>query len=195
MSGSDPLSRIRRAVLAAAEATGETTFIIIGSQAYYGTCSAEQPQSVVESGDVDMLPPKALTLEDFTRVHGEIGSESEFHDAHGFYVDLVQPDTPPMPLDWRLRMTEMPVGDALIRGDKRTVIAMFPEIHDVAASKAVLNRPADFRFLSEVASRGLLDRDILRQRVASIKRVDNEHRKRALREIDEIFSRRDPASG
>jgi hypothetical protein len=192
MSAADAPSRIARAVLAAAEATGETTFIIIGSQAYYGTSSAEQPQSVLESGDVDMLPPKALSLEEFTRVHGEIGFESEFHDAQGFYVDLVQPDTPPMPFDWRLRITEMPVGEALIRGEKRTVFAVYPDIHDIAASKAVLNRPADFRFLSEVAGQGLLDRDTVRQRVGSIKRIDDEHRERALREIDEVFNRRHP---
>jgi hypothetical protein len=195
MSDAGPSSRIALAVLAAAEATGETTFIIIGSQAYYGTNSADHPPSVVESADVDMLPPKALPLEDFTRVHGEIGSESEFHDAQGFYVDMVQPDTPPMPLGWALRMTQMPVGEISIRGEKRPVIAAFPDIHDIVASKAVLNRPADFRFLADVARQGLLDRDTLRKRVASIKRVDREHRERALREIDQVFSRGRPRTG
>jgi hypothetical protein len=50
------LERVIEAVLAAARLLGETEFVVVGSQAFYGTQSALRPNVIVKLIDVDLLP-------------------------------------------------------------------------------------------------------------------------------------------
>jgi hypothetical protein len=181
--------RIRLALIAAAKQLGETTFVVIGSQAFYGGKHRLSPGSVVESADVDILPPGRISLEEFTRIHGVIGSESEFHEEHGFYVDLVQPDTPKLPEGWQERTTTVELGNELIRGERRTIYATFPDLHDLTAAKLVIGRENDHRFLADMVAAGLLDENRLRASITSTLRASEGARGAALNRVTAAFAR------
>jgi hypothetical protein len=129
---------------------GETEFVVVGSQAFYGTESALRPSVILESIDVDLLPRERIDIAIFVRAHSELGYESDFHLEKGFYVDVIQPETPPLPADWLTRASRVEIGAATIRGREQTITAVFPEIHDLTASKVVLGRNADRLFLGQL---------------------------------------------
>ncbi|MEA2665313.1 MAG: hypothetical protein QOI11_2257, partial [Candidatus Eremiobacteraeota bacterium] len=100
---------------------------VVGSQAFYGTQTALRPDVIVESIDVDLLPPRRIDISLFLRAHSELGYESDFHLEKGFYVDVVQPETPPLPSGWPSRASRIEVGTATIGGSERTITAVFPK--------------------------------------------------------------------
>jgi hypothetical protein len=73
------LERVIEAVLAAARLLDETEFVVVGSQAFYGTESALRPSVILESIDVDLLPRERIDIATFVRAHSELGYESDFH--------------------------------------------------------------------------------------------------------------------
>jgi hypothetical protein len=99
---------------------------------------------------------------------------------------VIQPETPPLPADWLTRASRVEIGAATIRGREQTITAVFPEIHDLTASKVVLGRNADRLFLEAVVRGGLVDRETMLARIGTT-RAAEAARESARRDVECAF--------
>ncbi len=71
---------------AAANATGEDEFVVIGSQAVLGPFP-DAPAALLRSIEVDIYPRRDPGKSDV--IDGALGDGSRFHETHGFYVSRI----------------------------------------------------------------------------------------------------------
>ena len=136
---------------AAGRITGETQFVIVGSQSLHGRYP-DAADEIVHSAEVDLIAKNALERTEWLNV---IGQDSPFHETFGYYADPVDETTATLPRGWKGRLVNLPPGDTEgVRG-----LCLDP--HDLAISKYVARREKDRVFTRELARRGLVDRERL----------------------------------
>ena len=136
---------------AAGEITGETQFIIIGSQSLHGK-HPNLPDEILRSFEVDLIAKKKP---DRTEWLNMIGQDSRFHETHGYYADPVDEKTATLPKGWKGRLVNLPPGDTA------GVSGLCLDPHDLAISKYVARREKDIVFNRELATRGIVKREQL----------------------------------
>ena len=136
---------------AAGRITGETQFVIVGSQSLHGRYP-DAADEIVHSAEVDLI---AKNTPQRTEWLNAIGQDSPFHEEFGYYADPVDETTATLPRGWKGRLVNLPPGDTEgVRG-----LCLDP--HDLAISKYVARREKDRVFTRELARRGLVDRERL----------------------------------
>lgn len=104
---------------------------------------------------------------DGTLIAGTIGHESPFYRTFGYHGDGVAPQTAILPEGWRHRASE--VGLTTAPG----VVAIVPDLDDVAVSKLLAWRAKDQRWLEAGTRAGLLHPAVMTERLAMLpERVD-----------------------
>jgi len=155
-------------VLRAASAlTGETEFVVVGSQALLAL-AATLPDALSRSMELDLYPlhrPEAADL-----IDGCIGELSPFHETFGYYAHGVGPETAPLPRNWRRRAVEWKSD---LTGGAR---AICPGPADLALSKLVAGREKDMVFVRAMLEHGWIKREDL---VALLDELSPEQRGRA----------------
>lgn len=152
-------SDLEHLICAAGAITGSRRVVVIGSQAILGQFPFEAPEWAVMSMEADLLPIDAPGTADL--LTGTIGELSAFHDSFGYYGDGVSIDTAVLPDDWESRLVE-------IKNENTNGYAgLCLEIHDLLISKYVAGREKDRSFCRAVVDAGLVDMQILRNRLAS----------------------------
>jgi hypothetical protein len=131
---------------AAGEITGETQFIIIGSQSLHGK-HPDVSDEIVMSFEVDLIAKKKP---DRTVWLNMIGQDSRFHETHGYYADPVDETTATLPKGWKGRLVNLPPGDTA------GVSGLCLDPHDLAIAKYVARRAKDIVFNRELAARGIV---------------------------------------
>jgi hypothetical protein len=150
------LTQLLHVLRAAADISGEKSFVVVGSQAVL--LSLENPDGVLtRSDEIDLYP--SLHPEKSEEIDGAIGALSRFHDEFGYHADGVSPETAVMPKDWMDRAKLHYFGDL-------TVVC--PELHDLAVSKCVAGRDKDAEFVRALITDGHLSLDVLRQRIRQL---------------------------
>jgi hypothetical protein len=153
--------QLRTLLLEASQRTSHKEFVIVGSLAILGAVVNPPPQMVV-SIDVDVY------LKNDPQRTGELvealGQGSTFEDDHGYYLDPVSPNLPSFPQSWESRLLELDFGD---------IKAFFVDPNDVGVSKYVRGDDRDMRWLRAGLNAGLLNFDLMLQRMGSA-RVLNE---------------------
>lgn len=143
------IEQLRHLLRAAASVTGESIFIVIGSQAILGS-HPDAPRSLRKSVEGDTYPrdhpEKAI------EVDGAIGELSPFHHEYGYYAHGVAPETATLPDGWEQRLVELQVND------QQGTIGLCLEKHDLAFSKLVAGREKDFEFIRELLKHRLINR-------------------------------------
>ena len=132
---------VEHVLRAAAKITGETQFIIVGSQALHGKFP-DIPDEIAMSVEVDLIATKNA---DRTEWLNAIGQDSVFHETYGYYADPVDESTATLPTGWRGRLVNLRAGN---------VLGLCLEPHDLAIAKYVARRQKDLRFTREIARRG-----------------------------------------
>lgn len=152
--------QLEHAIRAACEVSGDTELLIFGSQAILGTYPSA-PASLRASIEVDI---QAKNLPENTDlIDGALGELSLFHQTHGFYVHGVSIEAAVLPDGWGERTVA--VCDALgTRGNTGYCL----EAHDLAAGKLVAGREKDRMFVATLLREGLVNGEILLQRVAEL---------------------------
>ncbi len=136
---------------AAGRITGETQFVIVGSQSLHGRYP-DAADEIVHSAEVDLIAKNALERTEWLNV---IGQDSPFHETFGYYADPVDETTATLPRGWKGRLVNLPAGDTEgVRG-----LCLDP--HDLAISKYVARREKDRVFTRELARRALVERERL----------------------------------
>lgn len=131
---------------AAGRITGETQFVIIGSQSLHGK-HPDVPDEIVRSAEVDLIAKKNLDRTEWLNV---IGQDSPFHETFGYYADPVDEVTATLPKGWKGRLVNLPPGDT------EGVTGLCLDPHDLAIAKYVARREKDRIFTRELARRGMV---------------------------------------
>jgi hypothetical protein len=173
------LADLERAVCALCRHFDTSAVVIIGSQAILATWP-DAPLLLRTSGEIDAYPVNARQWESATKhkaseeINALFGYLSHFHQAFGFYIDGVDETTASLPKGWRDRQEVLPISC-----DGEIVYALTPEIHDLAVSKLCRLEPKDEEFVRVLHDGKVLDREVLRIRLASVN-ADDEVKERAL---------------
>lgn len=141
--------QLRHILRAAASVTGETTFVVIGSQAILGS-HPDAPRSLRKSIEGDTFPrdkPEKSVL-----IDGALGELSPFHQEFGYYAHGVAPDTATLPSGWKERLVRFEVRDPA------NTIGLCLEKHDLTFSKLAAGREKDLDFVRELLKHRLINR-------------------------------------
>lgn len=186
------LGIVYQAVLHAARFHGSQRIAVIGSAATFGSVPNIRIAVAIGTGDIDTFPLDVpLTQEKYISAHAELGFESSIHEELGVYIDTVRPNVPPLPVQWLTRAIERPAGSITRGHDHIPIVAVFPEIHDLTASKLAIGRLNDIHFLLELIRKNVLNQTVLMARLNEIGGRDAAVA-RALRNVDRAFGK-DPS--
>ena len=120
---------------AAAAISEQDVFVVIGSQSALAQFE-NLPEVMTRSVELDIYPKDRPELADV--VEGAIGADSMFHEQFGYHADAVGPETARLPKSWESRSFRFTEG---------RLVAICPEIHDLAAAKLLAGRPKDLEWL------------------------------------------------
>lgn len=157
--------QLEHVLRAAARVIGHGDFLVVGSAAILGSFDDDDlPYEASRSDEADLAPFDDEDGHKSMRVEGAIGQGSMFHDTFGYYADGVDLGTAAAPNGWRERLVPFdPPGAAPGRG-------WCLEPHDLAASKLAAGRVKDYEFVEACLSSGLLDRQVLAERLDGLPR-------------------------
>lgn len=162
---------------AAGRITGETQFIVIGSQSLHGKYP-DLADELVVSAEADLI---AKSDAQRTAWLNAIGQDSPFHVEFGYYADPVEEGTATLPAGWKGRLVNLPAGDTGgVRG-----LCLDP--HDLAIAKYVARRDKDLEFNRELARRGIVSRKRLLSLLGRTP-ISTEVRERIRRDITADFA-------
>lgn len=157
---------------AAADVTGVTDLVVIGSQAVLGTYEhwrlpGEATRSLESDLAVDIVIARvdADESELADRIDGAIGEGSMFHRTHGYYAQGVEVATATLIDGWRDRLVPL----VCERGDGTVgAVGWCLEVNDLWLSKACAGRPKDDEFCMALAAEGLVDLETVEERIAQV---------------------------
>jgi hypothetical protein len=121
-------------IRAAAGVTGETIFVVVGSQAILAQFP-NAPVALLRSQELDIYPKLRPDLAEL--IEGSIGADSAFHGTFGYHADGVGPETAKLPRDWESRAIRVQAATT------NMAIAICPEVNDLAVSKIIAGREKD----------------------------------------------------
>jgi hypothetical protein len=134
---------------AAGKITGETQFIVIGSQSLHGKFP-DLPDQILSSAEVDLIAKGDVARTEWLNA---IGQDSPFHEQFGYYADPVEEDTATLPAGWKGRLVNLSPGNT------GGVQGLCLEPHDLAIAKYVARPEKDLAFNRALARRGIIDAD------------------------------------
>jgi hypothetical protein len=141
--------QLEHVIRAASAITQETEFVIVGSQSILGAFP-DAPESLLQSNELDIYPRVNWEkLSDL--IDGSIGEGSPFNQTFGYYAQGVDPRTAVLPVGWEGRLTQ--VATPATGGGVGYCI----DVHDLALSKYVADRPKDRAFNQELIRHGMVD--------------------------------------
>lgn len=161
---------LEHVLAAAAQIVDSEVFVVIGSQAIFGTTD-DPPATLLTSMEVDLYVPG--DAEKSNRIDGALGDGSPFHQAFGYYAHAVGPETAKAPAGWEDRLVALSVPPR--PGSSKRATALCLEVHDLVLAKCVAGRDRDWEYAAHAAAHGLVDGSVLLQRVAGLP-VDTAHR-------------------
>lgn len=161
--------------------TDET--LVIGSQAIHGANPEVLPPEAERSIEVDVAAFGDTTGALADLIDGAIGEVSMFHAMFGYYARGVVETTAVLPDEWRDRL--IPFSTRATMG----VTAWCLEPHDLWMAKAIANRPRDLQLCDALARSGLVDIDLLVERLAAVPDLSDEHREMVAGRIAKAVTR------
>ena len=171
-------SQLDHILRAAKDCTGESKFVIVGSQSLHG--KGIDVDELLVSAEADLcIPGKG----DKTAVLNSIGEGSRFHETYGYYADPVDETTAILPRKWKSRLVNLPSGDT--NGAKGLCL----EPHDMAVSKYIAGR--DLELLEGLVRLGVLEKDVILARLDETP-IDESRKALARSRIERHFAEERP---
>jgi hypothetical protein len=153
--------QFEHAIRAAGAVLGVDALIVIGSQALHASTDALPPEAS-RSVEVDVAVPGDTEGRMADLVDGSIGEGSMFHGTFGYYAQGVVEKTAVLPAGWRERLIRFATPAT------NGVVAMCLEPHDLWISKAIANRPKDLEYCAALLRAGIVQPQLLRERLAGV---------------------------
>ena len=139
-------------------ATGETEFIVVGSQAILGKFP-DAPRVLRASIEADVYPKHRPELS--LSLTGNLGELSLFHQTHGIWVDGVSPTTAALPAGWESRLVKV------CNENTAGAIGWCLDPHDIAYSKLAARREKDLAFVAELVRHKMIRPGMLEALIAN----------------------------
>ena len=139
--------------------TGETEFIVIGSQAILGPFP-DAPRVLRQSMEADLYPKHRPELS--AEIEGSLGRYSQFDQTFGYFADGVSPNTATLPKGWEGRLVR--VSNENTGG----AIGWCLEPHDLAFSKLAARREKDLAFVRDLLRFKMVRPSRLRDLIATV---------------------------
>jgi len=156
-------SQLEHLLRAAARVINESELLVIGSQSILGTFSDDQlPPEAVRSMEADLAALNDPDDRKADQIDGAIGEGSRFHETFGVYGQGVSVSTAVLPKGWESRLVEL--SSEATRPGRGLCL----ERHDCALSKLVAGRERDYAFASALFQAGLLDAQVLAERIEDL---------------------------
>jgi hypothetical protein len=154
----------------AANVTGYRQILVLGSQAVHGALpGADLPAITTMSEEADLAVVNDLSGETPHVIEAAFGMGSPYHQSFGVYADGIALSEVILPDGWRGRVHSEAIHDSA--DVENPVTLLFPEIHDLCASKLTVavtggfGRRSDREFVSALTEAGLIDLEILNDRI------------------------------
>lgn len=138
--------------------TGETEFIVVGSQAVLGKFP-DAPRVLRKSMEADVYPKLRPDLSRF--LGGNLGELSLFHQSHGIWVDGVEPTTATLPVGWESRLVKV------CNENTAGAVGWCLDPHDIAFSKLAARREKDLAYVAALARHKMIRTALLEELIAS----------------------------
>jgi hypothetical protein len=165
-------AQLEHVIRASAAIANDDEIIVVG-QSILGQFPSPPPELCV-SMEADVYPKNHPEQADL--IDGSIGELSPFHATFGYYAQGVSPETAILPAGWQDRL--IPVSNANTHGATGWCL----EVHDLVLSKYIAGREKDLDFVAAAARHGLVERDVLLSRLATVQ-VDESLRRLAEQRI------------
>ena len=160
-------SDLEHVLWAAASISHDPDVLIIGSQSVLGSMDESRlPPVATGSMEVDVAFFDDADNRKSDMVDGAIGELSPFHEEHGYYAQGVSVSTAKLPRGWRDRLVIIET-DASRPGRGNCL-----EPHDCVISKLLAGREKDYAFAAALLKEGLVERDVLEERLAEVEDVE-----------------------
>jgi len=148
------VGRIDHLLRAAANVTGQKTFVLVGSGSLIirrRLRRKSMPADMTITKEIDIYAPHADDIESISEmIDTNIGQGSRFHDEFGYYGDGVSPTTAKMPSDWHARAVDYRGAGC------PDVLVIVPDENDVALAKLAAWRDKDQNWLAQGVNYGVL---------------------------------------
>lgn len=164
--------QLYHAIRTACDIAGVDRVIVVGSQSILGSFDIDELPAVTHlSAEVDVMPDVDdvdLLVELSDRIEGVGGELSPFAELHGFALDGVDPTTSVLPLGWRDRLVVVSNEFTTnpVTGKQCTGLCLDPA--DLCVAKLCAGREKDRAFVAALFGAGLVDRDVVRQRLGQM---------------------------
>lgn len=138
--------QVEHILRAAGAITGQSEWVVIGSQAILGAVP-DAPREITVSEELDLYAPGNEHASDL--IDGSIGEKSPFHESFGYYAHGVGAETATLPARWRDRAV-------IIRSEATGgVTGICPHPSDLAISKLAAWREKDQEFVHALLRHGI----------------------------------------
>jgi hypothetical protein len=155
--------QLRHVLLAASDITGDSEFVVVGSQAILGSFQDRLlPAETTASMGVDILPVDDQDGREAAAISGAIGESTVFHRNFGVYADGVDFETTQLPAGWESRLVPFASDDL------GTVLGLCLDPADLAASKLLARRDEDYEYVKALFDAQLIDPAVVRRRLETI---------------------------
>lgn len=161
--------QLEHAIRTACQIVGAPEVIVVGSQAILGAYREEDlPAAATMSMEIDILPiaddeQETARLGDL--IEGTAGEMSPFESTHGFAIDAVELATSALPDGWRDRLVKVQNANTAAPSGQPQFIGWCLERHDLCAAKLCPFREKDRNFVGALLDAGLVDSDVLAERL------------------------------
>ena len=145
-------SELEHIIRASGKIAEDNEIVIIGNQAILGQFPSA-PARLLMSMEADVFPKNKPERAD--KIDGAIGEGSSFHELHGYYAQGVGEKTAVLPGGWRSRL----VG--VKNENTNGVTGLCLEVHDLAISKIVAQRPKDIEFVQGLVRYDLIQKETM----------------------------------
>lgn len=154
----------------AANRTGYRQILVLGSQAVHGSLpGVELPDITTISEEADLAVVNDLSGGTPHEIEAAFGMGSPYHQRFGVYADGIALTEVALPAGWEGRLRNQQIADD--ENPDNPVTLLFPEIHDLCASKLTVavtggfGRRSDREFVKALTDAGHLDLDLLDRRI------------------------------
>jgi hypothetical protein len=182
--------QLEHAIRTACQIIEQPEVIVVGSQAILGTYDEHQlPAEATMSVEVEILPI-AESNEETARladlIEGVAGEFSSFEQVHGFSIDGVDLDTAVLPEGWRGRLVKVQNENTAAPTGEPRFTGWCLDKEDLCVAKLCALREKDRNFVAALLDAGLVDADVIANRLDA---VSDEHLSASERALSWLASR------